>query len=133
MELNLKLQTATSEFTKLQSDYSKAVENRQRLDAQKSENEGVKKEFSTLTPENQVYKLIGPILMKQEQDEAKQNVEKRLEWIDGEIKRTETNLKSLEGKLEAKRLEIVHVQTQLKQQETTSAALPAAAAPLAAA
>ncbi|GAA5913968.1 uncharacterized protein JCM6883_000136 [Sporobolomyces salmoneus] len=119
MELNLKLQNTTSEFTKLQSDYSKAVENRQRLDAQKSENEGVKKEFSNLTPENQVYKLIGPILMKQDQDEAKHNVEKRLEWIEGEIKRTETNLKALEGKLEAKKLEIVHLQTQIKQQEGT--------------
>ncbi|GAA5998789.1 hypothetical protein JCM5350_002964 [Sporobolomyces pararoseus] len=118
-ELTLKLQNTTSEFTKLQSDYSKAVENRQRLDAQKTENEGVKKEFSTLTPENQVYKLIGPILMKQDQDEAKHNVEKRLEWIEGEIKRTETNLKSLEGKLEAKKLEIMHIQTQLKQQEGT--------------
>jgi len=82
------------------------VENRQRLDAQKTENEGVKKvsrlvlsafseslstcltfaqEFSTLTPQNQVYKLIGPILMKQDQEEAKHNVEKRLEWIDGEM------------------------------------------------
>ncbi|GAA5961805.1 hypothetical protein JCM3765_004078 [Sporobolomyces pararoseus] len=118
-ELTLKLQNTTSEFTKLQSDYSKAVENRQRLDAQKTENEGVKKEFSTLTPENQVYKLIGPILMKQDQDEAKHNVEKRLEWIEGEIKRTETNLKSLEGKLEAKKLEIMHIQTQIKQQEGT--------------
>lgn len=45
----------------------------------------VKQEFSTLTPENQVYKLIGPILMKQDQDEAKHNVEKRLEWIEGEM------------------------------------------------
>ncbi|GAA6017817.1 hypothetical protein JCM11491_004633 [Sporobolomyces phaffii] len=127
MELNIKLQAATNEFTKLQGDYSKAVENRQRLDAQKTENEGVKKEFSTLAPENQVYKLIGPILMKQDQDEAKHNVEKRLEWIDGEIKRTETNLKSLEGKLEAKKLEVMHIQTQLKQQEGTAPNAPSAA------
>lgn len=70
MELNLKLQSLTGEFTKLQSgqsrplslasslslppsltslsaDYSKAVENRQLLDAQKSENEGVKKVCSS--------------------------------------------------------------------------------------
>lgn len=42
-------------------------------------------EFASLAPENQVYKLIGPILMKQDQDEAKHNVEKRLEWIEGEM------------------------------------------------
>ncbi|GAA5881446.1 hypothetical protein JCM16303_005654 [Sporobolomyces ruberrimus] len=127
MELNLMLQSLTGEFTKLQSDYSKAVENRQLLDAQKSENEGVKKEFSSLTPDNNVYKLIGPILMKQDQDEAKHNVEKRLEWIDGEIKRTESNLRSLEGKLEAKRLEVVHVQTQIKQGETSAGPPPVVA------
>ncbi|GAA5829474.1 hypothetical protein JCM3766R1_001110 [Sporobolomyces carnicolor] len=130
MALNLKLQNITSEFTKLQSDYSKAVENRQRLDAQKTENEGVKKEFASLAPENQVYKLIGPILMKQDQDEAKHNVEKRLEWIEGEIKRTETNLKSLEGKLESKKLEIMHIQTQIKQEEGTAAG-PAPPTPVA--
>ncbi|GAA5839449.1 hypothetical protein JCM5353_008704 [Sporobolomyces roseus] len=128
MELNLKLQAATGEYSKLQGDYSKAVENRQRLDAQKTENEGVKKEFSTLTPQNQVYKLIGPILMKQDQEEAKHNVEKRLEWIDGEIKRTETNLNSLEAKLEAKKLEVGHIQTQIQQQQQGAAPVPAVTA-----
>ncbi|GAA6059467.1 hypothetical protein JCM10212_005406 [Sporobolomyces blumeae] len=128
MDLNLKLQTASTEFTKLQNDYAKAVENRQRLDAQKTENEGVKKEFASLAPENQVYKLVGPILMKQEQVEAKSNVDKRLEWIDGEIKRTETNLKSLETKMEAKKLELVHLQTQIQQaQQTSSGSTPSSA------
>lgn len=42
-------------------------------------------EFSALTPKNNVFKLVGPILMKQEPEEAKQNVDKRLEWIGGEV------------------------------------------------
>lgn len=43
MSLEVKLQTLTKEFQKHQADLSSAVEARQRLDAQLSENELVKK------------------------------------------------------------------------------------------
>ena len=43
MSLESKLQQASVEYQKLQADLSKAVEARQRLDAQLSENELVKK------------------------------------------------------------------------------------------
>lgn len=42
-------------------------------------------EFSTLTEKNTVYKLIGPVLVQQDQTEAKANVEKRLEFITSEM------------------------------------------------
>lgn len=42
-------------------------------------------EFEKLKPENTVYKLIGPGLMPQEQDDAKLNVSKRLEFINAEM------------------------------------------------
>ncbi|GAA5861430.1 hypothetical protein JCM8547_006126 [Rhodosporidiobolus lusitaniae] len=127
--LEAKLQAATSVFQKLQNDYAKAVENRQRLDAQKSENEGVKKELAALTPENKVYKLVGPVMLKQDQTDARSNVDKRLEWIGGEVKRVEAQLKDLETKLEAKKLEIVHLQTQYQQvQQTAAQGAPAVAA-----
>lgn len=32
-----------------------------------------------------VYKLIGPVLIKQELEEAKQNVAKRMDYISGEL------------------------------------------------
>ncbi|BGP30958.1 Prefoldin subunit 6 [Rhodotorula toruloides] len=124
--LEAKLQAATSVYTKLESDYTKAVEARQRLDAQKTENESVKKELAALTPKNNVFKLVGPILMKQEPDEAKQNVDKRLEWIGGEIKRVETNLKDLETKLETRKVEIVNLQGQYQQQLQASGAASSA-------
>ncbi|GAA6020032.1 hypothetical protein JCM8202_004961 [Rhodotorula sphaerocarpa] len=114
--LEAKLQAATSAYTKLESDYARAVEARQLLDAQKTENEGVKKELASLTPNNKVYKLVGPVLMKQEQEEAKHNVDKRLEWINDEIKRAETKLKDVSSKLEEKKGEIVNLQGQYQQQ-----------------
>ncbi|GAA6034428.1 hypothetical protein JCM8097_002720 [Rhodosporidiobolus ruineniae] len=126
--LEAKLQSTTSTFRKLQNDYAKAVENRQRLDAQKTENEGVQKELSTLTADNKVFKLVGPVMLPQSLDDARSNVSKRLEWIGGEIKRTETQLKDLEAKLEAKKLEIVHLQTQYQQAQQTAAQPVAASA-----
>ena len=42
-------------------------------------------EFQTLTPANTVYKLIGPVLVEQDQGEAKANVDKRLEFIRSEL------------------------------------------------
>lgn len=103
------------------AEYGTAVEQRQRLDAQKSESEAVKKvrlhsqtrararhleekcihwdyrerhslttrdslqEFASLSPENTIYKQVGPVLLKQDQDEAKANVDKRLEFISSEM------------------------------------------------
>ena len=102
MSLQAKLQTASSEYQRLQADLSNVVEARQRLDAQLSENELVRKvssnhlqrfydwliafqEFAQLAPDNIVYKQIGPVLVKQDQAEAKSNVETRLEFIRGEM------------------------------------------------
>lgn len=69
----------------MQTAFQTAVEARQQLDSQLRENEQVAKEFAKLTENNQIYKLIGPVLVKQDQVEAKTNVEKRIEFIRGEM------------------------------------------------
>ncbi|KAF8259415.1 prefoldin subunit 6 [Lactarius quietus] len=117
MSLEARLQAASSDYQKLQADLANAVEARQRLDAQYSENELVKKEFGTLTPNNVVYKLVGPVLVKQDQTEAKSNVDKRLQFIGGEIKRIEAQLQEIEQKSEKKKLELVEIQTELQQRQ----------------
>ena len=45
-----------------------------------------------------VYKLVGPVLVKQDLVEAKSNVNKRLEFIRGEIERVEQQLTKLQDK-----------------------------------
>ena len=47
----------------------------------------VQQEFKMLDDDANVYKLVGPILAKQELSECKENVEKRLEFIEKEIAR----------------------------------------------
>ncbi|EIW56269.1 Prefoldin beta-like protein [Trametes versicolor FP-101664 SS1] len=104
--LQERLQTESAEFQKIQAELSSVVEARQKLDAQLSENELVKKEFATLTADNTVYKLVGPVLVQQDQAEARQNVDTRLDFIKSEIKRVEGQLKDLGEKGEKKKLEV---------------------------
>lgn len=42
-------------------------------------------EFAHLKPENTVYKLIGPVLVQQDQAEARSNVDTRIQFIQGEV------------------------------------------------
>ena len=39
-----------------------------------------------------VYKLVGPVLLNVEMNEAKHNVGKRLEYIEGEISKVEASI-----------------------------------------
>ncbi|CAL1697409.1 unnamed protein product [Somion occarium] len=128
LQLQDRLQAASTDYQKLQNDLSVIVEARQRLDAQLQENELVKKEFQYLTPNNTVYKLIGPVLVQQDQAEAKSNVDKRLEFIQGEIKRVEGQIEEIGERSEKKKLEIVEIQTALQQMRQVN---PAASSPAA--
>ncbi|TRM66442.1 Prefoldin [Schizophyllum amplum] len=122
MSLAVRLETASADFQKLQLELSTVVEARQRLDAQLNENELVKKEFAQLTPDNVVFKQIGPALVKQDQAEAKSNVNTRLDFIKGEIKRVEGQLKDIEQKTERKKAEIIDIQTAIQQQQAQAPA-----------
>ena len=56
------------------------------------------KELDLLTEEEVVYKLVGPILMKVELEESKENVNKRLEFIEGEITKIDQQIGEKQGK-----------------------------------
>ncbi|KZV93160.1 prefoldin subunit 6, partial [Exidia glandulosa HHB12029] len=99
------LQKASAAFQALNNELSTAVDARQRLDAQLAENEQVKKEFAGLKEHNTVYKMVGPVLVQQEHAEARQTVDKRLEFIRGELSRVETQIKDVAAKAESKKAE----------------------------
>ena len=67
------------------ADLQTSVSARQKLESQQQENKGVQKEFSLLPPESSIYKLVGPVLLKQERSEAVMAVEGRLEFIEKEM------------------------------------------------
>ncbi|CAK6974162.1 prefoldin subunit 6 [Scomber scombrus] len=93
-----KLKAEVEKYSQMQKDVSKSMASRQKLETQLTENNIVKEEMDLLDSTNTVYKLIGPVLVKQDLDEAKATVAKRLEYINGEIQRYETLLKDMEKK-----------------------------------
>lgn len=77
-----------NEFSKLQGvekDLEKHVTAYQQLTAQLTENKTVKEELDLLGEDSAVFKMIGPVLVKQELDESRSNVQKRIDYIQAEM------------------------------------------------
>lgn len=96
-----------AQYQKVQGELEDFIMNRQKLETQLQENKIVVEEFETLKAETQVYKLTGNVLLPVEQDEARGNVDKRLEFINGEIDRCEKSIKEKQTELEKLRDEIM--------------------------
>ncbi|PYH63556.1 tubulin-binding prefolding complex subunit YKE2 [Aspergillus vadensis CBS 113365] len=116
------MQALTEEFQALQTELDGLVEARQKLESQQQENVGVQKEFNSLDEESNIYKLIGPVLLKQEKSEALMAVNGRLEFIEKEIKRIEGQIQENQDKSDKKRTEIVQFQTQMQQAAAAASA-----------
>ncbi|KAF6219158.1 hypothetical protein HO133_004983 [Letharia lupina] len=112
-----KLQELSDAYQKIQTDLQTTVSARQRLESQQQENKGVQKEFSTLPSTSAIYKLVGPVLLKQERSEAVMAVEGRLDFIDREIKRLEKQIQETQTESESKKMEVYQLQTQMQGQE----------------
>lgn len=107
----LNAQQLSMQYTTMQSELEDLVIVRQKLETQLQENKIVQDEFDTLKDESQVYKLTGGVLLPVEQEEAKGNVEKRLQFIENEITRCEKNIKEKQTQLERLRNELVRLRT----------------------
>ncbi|KAK0721290.1 Prefoldin [Apiosordaria backusii] len=110
-EIQRRLQALSEDYTKLQKDLQDTVTSRQKLEAQMQENLGVQKEFEKLKDGETIYKLIGPVLLKQDRTEAEGTVKGRLEFIEKEISRLEGHIQETQAKMEKKKTEIIQLQT----------------------
>ncbi|TVY36713.1 Prefoldin subunit [Lachnellula subtilissima] len=88
----------------------------QKLESQQQENKAVQKEFSGLKDEANIYKMVGPVLLKQDKTEAVLAVDGRLEYIENEIKRVEKQIKDVEDKSDELRAQIMQAQSESQPQ-----------------
>ncbi|KAJ5156033.1 prefoldin subunit 6 [Penicillium capsulatum] len=126
MDAQKQLQTLSEQFQQLQTDLEGLVDARQKLESQQQENQGVQSEFAQLDDESNIYKLVGPVLLKQEKAEAVMAVNGRLEFIEKEIKRIEGEIEEKQEEGEKKRAEVVQIQTQAQAQAQQQAAAASA-------
>ncbi|KAL6561981.1 Prefoldin subunit 6 [Orobanche gracilis] len=102
-ELQRDLENKANDLNKLQKEISKNHQVRKKYTIQLGENELVLKELDLLNEDANVYKLIGPVLVKQDLAEANANVRKRIEYISAELKRSDAALQDLDEKQNSKK------------------------------
>ncbi|KAI8779557.1 prefoldin subunit 6 [Biomphalaria glabrata] len=120
--LQKRLQNELDKFQSVQKDVAKHIGLRQQLEGQLSENSLVKEELDRLEDGAGVFKMVGPALIKQDLSEAKQNVQKRIDYINGELKRHDNLIKELEKKAESHRDSLNKLQHQFQQAQVKAAA-----------
>lgn len=98
--------SAMEQLSELQKSLQELISSRTKLETQFQENKIVKEEFETLDSDSNVYKLIGPVLLKQDKIEAEDNVNKRIEFISAEIEKIEKNIKSTQEKMQSLRMSL---------------------------
>ncbi|XP_024982398.1 prefoldin subunit 6 [Cynara cardunculus var. scolymus] len=113
-ELQKELEAKANDLSKLQKDISKNHQVRKKYTIQLGENELVLKELDLLNEDANVYKLIGPVLVKQDLAEANANVRKRIEYISAELKRLDSTLQDLEEKQNSKKETIFKLQQRIQ-------------------
>jgi len=117
-----KMQEETDAFKQLQKDINKTAAGRAQLDSQMNENNLVKTEMEMLEDSETVFKLIGPALIRQETSDAKASVNKRIEYISGEIKRHDATLERLKGEAQQKEEKLNEIMQQYQQMMVKQAA-----------
>lgn len=86
-----------------------------------NENEIVKEELNLLKADGKVFKSVGPVLIKTELVEAKQNVGKRIDYISKELNKVDGLIASLEKKQDTHREAVQKFQHQLQQAQVKAA------------
>ncbi|KAJ0426302.1 Prefoldin [Aspergillus carlsbadensis] len=100
------MQALSNEYEALQTELDGLVDARQKLESQQQENKSVETEFNSLDDDANIYKQIGPVLLKQDKTEALMAVNGRLEFIEKEIQRIEGQIKDNQDKSDKKRTEV---------------------------
>ena len=115
-EIQRKLEADVIEIKKIEAEYAKVYSAKQSLVEKKSENEMVLAEFNLMSPDAAVYKLVGPVLAKQDVQESKTNVEKRIEYITKEIERMDKLETDFQSKVEERRNNIQKLQEDMRKE-----------------
>ncbi|KAL5234937.1 hypothetical protein ACI65C_002347 [Semiaphis heraclei] len=116
-ELQKKFQTELDALKQCQKEINQLVGNRQQLDGQLNENSIVKEELALLKPSGEVYKMVGPILLRQDHTEAKENIDKRMSYIKNELQRIDDRVRTLEETQDKYRESLTKLQQQYQAQQ----------------
>merc|ERR1712012_1134757 len=113
------------ELKKLESELAKSLEGKRSYMESLHENEMALKEFQLLEDDANVFKMIGPVLVKQDTKEAQENVKRRLNYYKEEIERKDKYEEDLQSKIQKKTEGLVKRQQEMQQLYTKMNAMAA--------
>merc|ERR1712168_1290592 len=113
------------ELKKLESELAKSLEGKRSYMESLHENEMALKEFQLLEDDANVFKMIGPVLVKQDSREAQENVKRRLNYYKEEIERKDKYEEDLQSKIQKKTEGLVKRQQEMQQLYTKMTAMAA--------
>ncbi|GIL98151.1 hypothetical protein Vretimale_3565 [Volvox reticuliferus] len=96
------------------TELSKLATTKRDLTARHQETETVLDELKLLDDDANVFKAVGPVLVKQDLMEARANVTNRLEFIKKDIERLDNQIKGVESKMLDREREIMKLQKKLQ-------------------
>ncbi|KAF1768348.1 hypothetical protein GCK72_000160 [Caenorhabditis remanei] len=105
-----KFEEEVNKLKTLEKDREKYFSSRQEMEMRLTESRNVKAELDLMDTDSKVYKLIGAVLVRQELEEARSTVEKRLEFIESEIKRVEASIADVTKKSSDQRDKVMNIQ-----------------------
>eukprot|EP01036_Dinobryon_divergens_P031249 gene31249-40617_t len=108
-------------YSAIQADIQKLFAQKQQILSQFNENTLVKGELDLLNETSVVYKLVGPVLMAVELEESKDNVAKRLELIESDLKKIDTSIANKQGEQTAIGDEIAVIQQKMQAEAAAAA------------
>ncbi|KAG6622377.1 Prefoldin subunit 6 [Phytophthora cinnamomi] len=120
-ELKDQVEAEMTRYRALQDEVQVLATQRQTYAQQANENDMVKKELDLLDDEAKVYKLVGPVLLKQDVDEAKSNVNKRLEFINNELSKVNSKIEAKEKEAIGIRSNISNMQMEMQKRAAEAA------------
>lgn len=99
----VKFEEEVKKLRTMQKQIQELIKQREVLGTQKNENELVRRELDVIEaqPEgekDQVFKLVGPVMIKQDPADARETIAKRLEYISKEIDSRQAQIKDLQQK-----------------------------------
>ena len=121
MSTGTEIDEEIANFRAVQEQLQRIRTDLQLVMSQLTENEMVKQELDLLDSSTNIYKMVGPVLIKNSLEDANETVSKRLEFITGEKKRLEGKAKELETRGNAIAMKVQQMQAQL--QQVTAAAV----------
>lgn len=109
------------QYRAIEAKQNDVLMTRQQFIMQLQENDMVKQELDRLGEDAGVFKLIGPVLIRQDLDEAKQNVSKRMDFIKGEIQKTEKIIEKNKQGMQEHGEKVIKMQSDLQAKAAAAA------------